>query len=493
MSELYTRDRIYSRKNDIEVPWGGNTTTKIMNSWYIVSLHHPTGTGYIEFNLGVGHPLLRFVITPDWEHLVVYRSGKYYINRNGVLMGEFLESLFPDRLQLAIERFKLEFEPIEETAVIYTDYVEQNIKDVPTKHYKSRVAAGEIINSPMMKTKEHFSTPESLSVPISFSEPILNHHGGNIQTSITITRIVTPVVPVGDQAFIDNLRSTVLSLDRILPTNAVNSAYGNINQSKLAALVTLGESKTTIRHLALTFSRLLSIVRAIKTGKWKSLAPKTYAKFKRNKRLTIFELVEEAWWEARYAWRPLLIDAQNAHDLIVGKRSLTPRMTFRGQDESASSDALSYTTVIGGELCTVEATIAVNQKARAGVLCQANATLGLDDELGLTNLFDAAVELTPYSFIVQWFINLGGLLYALRPDGSFDIVASWLSVHRQVNLIGNVSWTNSNQELKSIPFQYEYSDYYRSPGATATLFSIDLKLDLFKITDLLSLARRLLL
>lgn len=490
MTNLYTRERYYANGKKASVLPTSSTKTLTMNSWFIAQIDNGSGSGTISFNLSVDHPEQVFTFTESWSY--IYKSGgRYYFDRQGVLLGELLQNVFPEIFALCVQDLKdrntTEDVPVES----YSEFKSGNIKDVVTKNFKMRQAAGQIINSPMEKTTVEFTGSSSQPVtPITYSDPVVTHNG-NTGSRIVVERTITGSLPVGSREFIDSLTLRASQHSVMSTQNAINSAYGNINVGKLQALVSLGEAKSTIDHLKVTFARFLSLVRAIRSGKWNTLAPRTFRKLRRNPKMTIYELMEEAWWEARYAWRPLLIDAQNVYELIKGDKALSVRQTFRGKDEDGSSTSYDYSTVIAGTPCTVTALVTISQVARGGVLCQASSSVGLEDELSITNIVDAAVELVPFSFILQWFINLGGLLYTLRPNGSYRELAKWDSIAVQVATVGSVTYTDSDGQENSVSFRHTYDYYQRSTGSTSTLFSIDLNLDLFKIVDLVSLARRL--
>jgi hypothetical protein len=268
-----------------------------------------------------------------------------------------------------------------------------------------------------------------------------------------------------------------------------------VNVADLQALVMAGEGRQTIQHLTSVFNRFVSLVRNLRKGKWQNIAPKTYKRLRHlsktgNRDKAIRQLFDEAWLEARYAWRPLICDAQAAVNLLRGDKPLSPRQTFRGYD--GESNSMPYSSIVTAHGNTYEITGAFHivDSVRAGVLCEARVgSIGLGQQVSITNVVDAAVDLIPFSFVLQWFVNLGGLLYRLRPNGSYEVRGAWVARHQVATLAADVKVTAQDGSIQNTRFTCVKTRTDREPGATPTLFSIDINLNLAKLIDLVAILR----
>lgn len=421
------------------------------------------------------------------------------VDKNGSYL-EWIQRYFSEDLEAAIAFFAdkgLQNPPASVRCATSTG--SSTITDISTSGFKKISRNGGIVNNPMRKHGIEIQIDAGEPGEPSYSDKTVYDHADRQQRNFwyRTERTWAPSVPFGAPGIYRAIGEIVSQSHYLMPTqNAVNSAYGNINVGDLQALVFAGEGRETISHLTTVLSRFTKIAKAIRTGRWHTIAPKTYRKWRQGntqgKTMSIYNLIEEAWMEARYAWRPLIMDANAAINLLKGQRSLTPRQTFRGKDETSDSTSGNTSVSVHGFDFEIEYTASSTSQARAGVLCEARSSIGLGQELGLFNVVDAAVELIPYSFIFQWFVNIGGLLNSLRPSGSYDVIASWETQVSNASCSGMIHARQDGNLIKSVPFLANSDVRNRETGATSTLFSIDLNIDLYKIADLTAILRGLL-
>lgn len=377
---------------------------------------------------------------------------------------------------------------------------EQTMTDVVTKGYNKRRKQGELIFSPMDSHKLEISiTGNSSTAPANASFTNYEFGSGSNGDGVYYARYeftAPPTTPL-DSLYIQN------AIEKALPApydinvqDAINNAFGNINVGQLQALVMAGEGRETLRHLAHTFRRFVGIFRALKKGRWSRLAPRTLRKYRRQrgykKALALLDFFGEAWMEARYAWRPLLIDAHHAIKLLQGKGLLTPRQTFRGYnfyDDSSYQNFFVQNEL--GQHVQVYGQLVHSTLANAGVLCEATTEIPSLAQVSGLNLADAAWDLIPFSFVVDWFLNIGGLLYNLRPSGSYKVRGQWVTVTDTATFAGSLTVVHGDGTQEVAHFQCNRVSKTRTIGQPETLFSLRLDLDFAKIIDSLVILRNL--
>jgi hypothetical protein len=124
---------------------------------------------------------------------------------------------------------------------------------------------------------------------------------------------------------------------------------------------------------------------------------------------------------------PLMHDIEGIVEAL--QRQVQERETARA---SASDEFTSLATgqvITGGNLMNVTTHESVT--VRAGSLYEFSGRSILDS-LGLTlsNLPAAIWELTPWSFVVDWFTNVGKVISALQASASNEFLAEWVTIKR---------------------------------------------------------------
>lgn len=136
----------------------------------------------------------------------------------------------------------------------------------------------------------------------------------------------------------------------------------------------------------------------------------------------------------RYGIGPLLHDLEDACKHLCRSRAL--RKTARGSYTLASTASVN-TTMVGGVLSTETALVqhqrTVSKTVRYGVLYETSAFMSGAGSLGVTRPLSTAWELTPYSFVFDWFLNVGGWLDAIQPSGASKTLCAWESA-RQITV-----------------------------------------------------------
>jgi hypothetical protein len=377
----------------------------------------------------------------------------------------------------------------------YDDLVTHNysksMTDVVTPNYKKLSAQGRIINNPMTKTE------------VELIDPVLTY-------DLDVTRYVTGCTPV--RRFIKypyrwtaklNLtqimggspfKSADIELSETLADRATSKAWANITQAEVLGLATLKE-------IDKSFDGLLHLIRKVNRIAY-AVRRKRYALLK--KEITLKEL-EDVYMNARYNLRPIWYDLKGLLRILCN--DIKPlRQTFRAKasDSEQVSDTLTdvefmknvsfcgYTRLRANILRTTSRSLSV----RAGVLTQSkyvsNASL-----FGFDSLVDTAWDLLPFSFIIDWFFNVGDTILSWVPDFGIEPLTSWVVIKDTIIQTATVTdlywWVNPSYD-----YDWEHSGDLPLPIATKTTTTYeripnyerpviprwDLNLDPLKILDL---------
>jgi hypothetical protein len=291
--------------------------------------------------------------------------------------------------------------------------------------------------------------------------------------------------------------------DMDLRDQAVTSAWSNIDLSEVDSLVAIAESGKTVISLISMAGRFIKVIRMMKKLDAKGLLHE----------LTPKELTDR-YMELRYAIRPLLYDVRNFSHAIQKSMTKPRRQTFRGfavhtdDGDHTQTDEYYYSGSYGsyGHDEVYETKWSRRVDIRAGVLCELDV-LNKPNVFGLTQPVEALWELVPFSFIIDWFFNVGRTLSAWSPEQGTKALASWYMAktveyqyaeHRHENHYHNippqstVHLTNFERSLSDCWCDKTVVSHVRVPSPVrAVVPSFSLNLDWLKLTDLLIIGYKL--
>jgi len=202
----------------------------------------------------------------------------------------------------------------------------------------------------------------------------------------------------------------------------------------------------------------------------------------------------QTWLEARYGWRQIAFDLQDVNIALIKLQSLKHEFV-RASKKAVASDSRIWKTSAQSSIGNIgRFTSIVEQEAtrtvRAGVMLEAIA-----DGLAFVDPLVTAYELTPFSFIADWFANIGDNVAAFSPFATGSLLHAYVTtedvvLNRCTALPYAISGGAPNYEVSGTLeylFESKSSTYSRQP-ATPT-FNLDLKinLDTSKLVDLASI------
>lgn len=363
------------------------------------------------------------------------------------------------------------------------------MEDVVTEGFKKSSNKGKITNSPMVQRKvtnsntigtydvdnTYWLTSCTPSRQLLYGETRLGHTGlgANLPFASDPTLLIS--------------KETLIDL-------AVTQAWSKVNQSKAAILATLGEAKESINGLISIFARLIRIIAAVKRADWRYL-----------KGFLTPRQISDYYMEWRYAIRPLIYDAEQIIDAINHIDPTHDRQTFRGwkrtsRTNESVTELSTWPLAPFKPLCSSSTTVEID--VRAGVLCQI-CPPSIIEVWGGHQLFETAWELIPFSFIIDWFFNVGSTIASWVPSASAKALASWVVVTETTTRTARVGSVNSypvsGRNYRNLHcyvsgisrFQQQVTKT-RTPEPQRSIFpTFDLRLDTLKLLDLVIIAQKL--
>lgn len=214
--------------------------------------------------------------------------------------------------------------------------------------------------------------------------------------------------------------------------DAKHKALSEARDMKVHLPVMFGEGRETVRLLADSVRRLGKAYRFFQTGRFRRAAKELNLPFDYLTRRS--KTAASHWLEYSLGWMPLLADAKGL--LELAEKGLLnpdrgPRFSVRGK--SQTTHTWTTTTVgqgasnlPGGETKLTGQTVAVG---RAGLLLEYKAgATGLNSVgLGTFDPISAAWEFIPFSFVFDYFIDVGSYLESLSSLQDVSVLAGFES------------------------------------------------------------------
>lgn len=215
-----------------------------------------------------------------------------------------------------------------------------------------------------------------------------------------------------------------------LKGNSLVQAYASMNSSSLLVGEVARDLNATLRMLTNPFQGATQLVdQMVKHRRWL---------LKRRKSMTIAAATTSSWLEYRYGWKPLIMDAGNVVQLATAQSHRSVRRVFRSGGEVSGSTSSKYDWN-NIELIPLTQgcgfTMTFKQKARvsSGVIAEFSCS-GPSEHwvagLGLRprDIVPTVWETIPYSFVADWFVNIGDWLQAITPAPGRTVLGSWTTL-----------------------------------------------------------------
>jgi hypothetical protein len=359
----------------------------------------------------------------------------------------------------------------------------ESMQDVVTPRFSEKSAKGEVIVNSMSKYSWNLTmTPGGFSFENAGTGP--NNFIDTYDGYYAIDRKNGPSghLPV--------------SIDvQGLLTQASTQAASNVRAPIFDGLVFVAELNETMRFLRNPI------------GGWVRFLEYAKRQKRRNSRLDgtkVIDFISSNWLAYRYAVRPLVFDTINLIDAVnkTIEGQEPKRFTARGTASDAGSE--SYTGLSSSYAANVRLNTSTsrNVSVRAGILYESKAGA---DNFG-TSLYRIPValwEVVPFSFVVDWFINIGDYVGAISPKVGVKVLGSWTGVKdtQTSNTTSHVESLDDTGDTILNPGHCQESfvteTKNRSKGITVGITGTSAarslgKLDTVKLIDLFAIAHQLL-
>lgn len=354
----------------------------------------------------------------------------------------------------------------------WTKASKTDMTDIVVPGYAQRVARGEVINNPMSRVSELYSSSQNSS--------------GFELTNSALNQWYKSEGDVFGHCWYPTIPSLVYINEENLKKLAQTSALAGMNRPEIYSLVTLGELKKTLTMLVSPIRGLtkllqnstaaykrdlriygnpLNRVMKIKNHRQRAKALERFKRYaKQRKESTPKSIPDRLMFIPdmvlcyNLGWKPLLMEL-NALLHTIPEKVYNERLTSRGK----ASDETEY-SVYSGELVdggrgliSYTDTFREVVSVRAGVLYEAEFGPKKDFGLRPQDVSASAWELIPFSFLVDYVYNIGDYIEAMSSLGRNRALAFFTTTRVTITATRNVTgvqgygaWTAVKQPQGSL-------------------------------------------
>lgn len=274
---------------------------------------------------------------------------------------------------------------------------------------------------------------------------------------------------------------------QVYKDKAVISAYEHLNEPKSDVGLMLAEIRETINLITNPFNGIVKLAsRMVTSAKRKARKGRKHGSVPKAK---IISAISEQWLEYRYGIMPLVFDVTSlmdlAHegfrkiDMTTHKQLGMAKGAWEGTKIDSSDTSLGLWTVIPGWNFIIQnrwvGKTSINQRSHCTIWYRDRSwsdTISIMSQLGLSveNIPSLIWEMVPFSFVADWFVDVGSWIRAIQPNPNISILASSLSTVYETEWI--LTWLNGqNSSVSAIekavtPIRMKARQFTRSSNPT---------------------------
>lgn len=309
----------------------------------------------------------------------------------------------------------------------------ETMSDIVTPGFKRKSAQGEVIISAMQSNLTQQNCGGSNHILRSIAESCVTTHTHSVEDA-SAGAFIYSSQGIGTLLIPPSLISSSDIWSGVLV--AATQAWQNANAHQADILTDLAEARQTVQMLRNPTSSLQGLTKAITNSLGKKIGG---GKVKILK--AVAKTPVDMWLQYRYGVRPLVSSVNGVLDALATSK-VKERHTYRGSyslnAQSASSGTISWNA---GNHSWIQSNTD-NVSIRGGLLFQ-EEVIRKSTALGLTagGMLAVPWEIVPFSFVADWFVNVGSFLQGFATSYYKFPLGSWYTVRRERTATWKVTGT----------------------------------------------------
>lgn len=291
--------------------------------------------------------------------------------------------------------------PLHEEAPLARPYAHyQRTEDAEVPRFHVRSARGEIFNNPFTSNQYWFASAGDYVGETWCDDLYVKYERHTWSAGTCFGTLVLPTIPDHSSVIADAV------------ARASVGARAGINRSDVMSYVTVGEwHKTKVLHKQVG-TALYDFCRAA---------------YSRKAGRDLLKAGSNAWLTGRYAVMPTVYELEGAVKFL--NRKFAERRTSRYQSVVTLPPVSPVDAVIADScrwFYTVRTSVSSEAYVRSGILYETTPFGAALGHLGLTRPLSSVYELTKFSWMLDWWIDIGSWLDAIEPNGSSKVLSAWI-------------------------------------------------------------------
>jgi len=198
--------------------------------------------------------------------------------------------------------------------------------------------------------------------------------------------------------------------------------------------VTVAEGQKTVDYVAGIATKYAKAFGAFKAGKI-TKAARTLGIDPYEWERSATRVIAGSWLSFKFGWVPMLMDARSAAELVARQEINRQKKAYKIEarfDERKSEDQILSDNPTWQRQRRATVNTAWTAKAWARLRVE-NSTLRAAAEAGITNPLAVAWELTPFSFVADYFMNIGNYIQSLHAFDGLTLLDVGYSMATEVS------------------------------------------------------------
>lgn len=218
---------------------------------------------------------------------------------------------------------------------------------------------------------------------------------------------------------------------------AATQAWAQSNGHSANILQDIAEMRQTLSMLTRPLSSIKPLLKAMTSSRQKGVPGRILEGASSS-----FSSARNLWLQYRYGIRPL-VSSVNGILQALKKTGGRHRQTYRGNYSLSKVGSSTGTTggIFDVSFSWLDQTTDLVE-IRTGLVIEDSTSLATSLGIDASGLLSLPWELVPFSFVADWFINVGSFLSALSPALTKVPLASWHTIKRKRTRSWNVTSTS---------------------------------------------------
>lgn len=231
--------------------------------------------------------------------------------------------------------------------------------------------------------------------------------------------------------------------DQVIFNAAHEKAYAQLAGSIAATAsigAALGERRQAISMLSRRAKQLSEVAFHLRKRQWSSAANALRVSLTNDAktRIQAAKTVSDFWLETWFGWKPLFSDISSAIEILQYRNP--PKVSIKGKGESRSSRSYLPPRTNMGLGGFQETRIFFHQSVKVwvgGKIRVVSPNLHLANQLGFVNAGLIAWELVPWSFAVDWLLNVSQVIGSFTTFAGLEFSGAYTSSLREITESGS--------------------------------------------------------